>query len=77
MTNRTFSNGGTTTREQVAQRAYEIWEKAGCPDGQSATHWFQAEAELTARPASSPTPPRPVRRADAPATRGRLATAHN
>ncbi|HEY0549307.1 MAG TPA: DUF2934 domain-containing protein [Verrucomicrobiae bacterium] len=82
MTNRTFSNRGTASREQIAQRAYEIWEQTGRPDGQSAEHWFQAEAELamdapTAR--SAPQPPtqpasaRPVRRADAGSARPRLA----
>ena len=34
------------TREQVGLRAYRIWQEAGCPDGSSLAHWFQAELEL-------------------------------
>ena len=34
------------TREQVELRAYQIWQEAGCPDGSSLAHWFQAELEL-------------------------------
>ena len=34
------------TREQVELRAYRIWQEAGCPDGSSLAHWFQAELEL-------------------------------
>lgn len=33
--------------EQIRQRAHQIWEAAGCPDGQHADHWQQAEQELT------------------------------
>ena len=32
--------------ELVRQRSYEIWQQAGCPDGLSAQHWFQAKTEL-------------------------------
>ena len=34
------------TRERVELRAYRIWQEAGCPDGSSLAHWFQAELEL-------------------------------
>ena len=34
--------------QRVRERAYEIWQKAGCPEGASAEHWLQAEAEITA-----------------------------
>ena len=30
----------------VAQRAYEIWQREGCPDGRAMEHWLRAEAEL-------------------------------
>lgn len=30
----------------VAQRAYEIWQREGCPDGCAMEHWLRAEAEL-------------------------------
>ena len=32
--------------ELIALRAYEIWERAGCPDGLDKEHWEQAEREL-------------------------------
>jgi len=70
MTNRTFFNRGTASREQIAQRAYEIWEQAGRPDGQSATHWFQAESELTMlAPAAKPAPQRSAQPASARSAR--------
>jgi hypothetical protein len=30
----------------IAQRAYEIWEKAGRPHGLDREHWYQATAEI-------------------------------
>ena len=33
----------------VAARAYEIWQRSGCPQGKDQEHWFQAERELRAR----------------------------
>ena len=32
--------------ERVRQRAYEIWEEAGRPDGQHNAHWQQACHEI-------------------------------
>lgn len=32
--------------EEVRERAYEIWEREGRPDGQHEDHWRQALAEL-------------------------------
>lgn len=37
----------TADNERIAQRAYRIWEEAGCPEGQDREHWFLAEAEIT------------------------------
>ncbi len=34
--------------EEVAQRAYQIWQAAGRPTGRDLEHWLQAEAELRA-----------------------------
>lgn len=34
--------------ERVRQRAYELWEASGCPQGFEADHWFQAEREVSA-----------------------------
>lgn len=32
--------------EKVRVLAYEIWEKAGCPEGDGVEFWLQAESEL-------------------------------
>jgi hypothetical protein len=34
------------TEDQVRQRAFELWEKRGCPEGYEAEFWLQAEREL-------------------------------
>jgi hypothetical protein len=39
----------------VAQRAYEIWQREGCPDGRAMEHWFRAEAELAAESGTTTT----------------------
>lgn len=31
---------------QIAQRAREIWQREGCPEGRADAHWKQAEEEL-------------------------------
>jgi hypothetical protein len=36
----------TITYEQIAKRAFEIWQKQGEPEGLEREHWLQAEAEL-------------------------------
>lgn len=33
---------------RVRERAYEIWQREGRPDGNANAHWLQAEAELDA-----------------------------
>ena len=30
----------------VAKRAWEIWQREGCPEGRSVEHWVLAEEEL-------------------------------
>jgi len=32
--------------DKVRVRAYEIWEREGCPDGKDQDHWFEAESQL-------------------------------
>ena len=32
--------------ETIRLRAYEIWQREGCPDGQDLRHWQQAEQEI-------------------------------
>ena len=39
----------TYRHEEIALRAYRIWEEAGRPEGQDRDHWTAAEAEF--RPA--------------------------
>ena len=34
--------------QRIQERAYEIWERAGCPEGKSVEHWLRAEAEIAA-----------------------------
>ncbi|UVF22324.1 DUF2934 domain-containing protein (plasmid) [Microvirga terrae] len=34
------------TEGQVRRRAFELWEKRGCPEGYEAEFWHQAEREL-------------------------------
>jgi hypothetical protein len=34
------------TYEEIAVRAYELWERRGCPEGSSEEDWFAAEAQL-------------------------------
>ena len=34
--------------QRVRERAYEIWQRAGRPEGKSVEHWLQAEAEIGA-----------------------------
>ena len=36
------------TREEIALRAYQIWEQEGRPPGRDKEHWVLAEQELTA-----------------------------
>ena len=35
------------TNEEIAARAYELWQQQGCPYGRSEANWFEAERELT------------------------------
>ena len=32
--------------DEIAQRAHDIWEQSGRPDGQAVEHWLRAEHEL-------------------------------
>lgn len=38
----------TPSHEDVAQRAYKLWQDAGSPDGRDTEMWFEAEHQLTA-----------------------------
>ncbi len=37
--------------DEIARRAYEIWQAEGCLHGKDVDHWLRAEAELAATPA--------------------------
>lgn len=36
-------------QERIKQRAHEIWEREGRPEGRDADHWSQAEQELNSQ----------------------------
>jgi hypothetical protein len=36
------------SEEQIARRAYEIWQERGCPEGDGSQDWEAAKAELIA-----------------------------
>jgi hypothetical protein len=38
----------TISHENIARRAYQIWEEAGRREGNEEIHWAQAERELRA-----------------------------
>ena len=38
-----------TTHKVISRRAYEIYVKNGCKEGQSEQNWLQAEEELKSR----------------------------
>lgn len=52
---------------RVRERAYQIWEEEGRPQGRDAHHWQQAAAEFAdARRDNAPADPREARAAGAP-----------
>jgi hypothetical protein len=64
--------------EDIAKRAYGIWEMAGHPQGKAVEHWLQAEDELAdmlqdppvSATTPTPAPKRPQRKkATSPAAR--------
>lgn len=67
---------GTEFMERVRERAYQLWEAAGCEHGHEMEHWLRAEAQIIAEQAtaqtcvrwpqdtSAPTPPTQADHAD-------------
>jgi Protein of unknown function (DUF2934) len=45
-----MANGWREHHVRVRERAYEIWQREGRPEGNATTIWLQAEAELDASP---------------------------
>lgn len=37
---------GTVTVDQIRERAYELWQADGCPEGRDVEYWLRAEADL-------------------------------
>jgi hypothetical protein len=37
------------SEEEIARRAYELWQARGCPPGDGSEDWQAAEKELVAR----------------------------
>jgi hypothetical protein len=44
------------TEEQIKRRAYELWERAGKPEGREEEFYYQAEEELRKKNKPSPEP---------------------
>ena len=49
-------NQNKVSRDEVAQRAYQLWVAAGQPAGRDLEYWLQAEAELLAARQSDRSP---------------------
>jgi hypothetical protein len=42
------SSSSSPSYDDIAARAYAIWNAQGCPQGREKEHWQQAQEELTA-----------------------------
>ena len=40
------SDADLPSRDQIAERAFLLWQTRGCPEGSAEQDWLQAEAEL-------------------------------
>lgn len=38
--------GRAPAHDEVARRAYELWQQEGCPEGHALKHWIEAEKQL-------------------------------
>jgi hypothetical protein len=54
--------------EKIRQRAYEIWQREGCPEGRAEEHWQMARTEI-AMAEDQATATRPVPRTRRRSTR--------
>lgn len=39
----------SSMEEAIRERAYHMWNEAGCPDGRADTFWLNAQRELLAQ----------------------------
>ncbi len=53
------------TQNQIAERAFKIWEDEGHPHGRDEDHWKRAEAELRETMSRMTTPPKRAAKAQA------------
>ena len=53
--------------ERIRDRAYQLWEQDGCPEGRDLDYWYKAEAELHGEGASCLESPSGGSTADRPA----------
>lgn len=45
-----MNSNSSSSHENIARRAHQIWQEAGQPEGREEAHWQQAEGELRAEP---------------------------
>jgi hypothetical protein len=45
----TAASSGVPQYDEIANRAYELWERRGCPIGSPEEDWIRAEEELQGR----------------------------
>jgi hypothetical protein len=43
-------NNPEPSHEDISQRAYQLWEEGGSPEGSQDEYWFRAENEIRTRP---------------------------
>lgn len=55
-------------QQDISNRAREIWEQSGRPEGRELEHWLQAERELAQAAASAASPTRGKMRSMTPFT---------
>jgi len=48
-----ISSMNTTYHNDVSQRAYQLWQNYGCPDGRDVEIWLEAERQLGGQQADS------------------------
>jgi hypothetical protein len=60
---------GLADADLIRQRAYELWQDDGCPEGRDTDYWLKAEAELAAEDSPGPGEPAGSAGADSAAAR--------
>lgn len=52
MTHSNSAEQNSPTEQNISERAYEIWQAEGCPQGRDLEHWLAAEREVSAKDAA-------------------------